>query len=72
MQPEDPSSHGEAGPRDTLAAVQPGPLRQIDDETLLDMYDHAHETSDAHCYVIAAELHWRGIEVPPCNHAHDR
>jgi hypothetical protein len=46
------------------------PLREIDDETLIDMYDHAHETSDMHCDAIAAELHWRGIEVPPCNKAH--
>ena len=46
------------------------PLRQIDDDTLLDMYDHAHETSDEYCDAIAAELRWRGIEVPACNQAH--
>jgi hypothetical protein len=45
-------------------------LREIDDETLLDMYDHAHEASDARCDAIAAELHWRGIEVPACPAAH--
>ncbi|WP_442678294.1 hypothetical protein ACSBM8_12230 [Sphingomonas sp. ASY06-1R] len=45
-------------------------LRQFDDETLLDMYDHAHETGDAHCDAIAAELGSRGIEVKPCGHAH--
>lgn len=42
------------------------PLRQIDDETLLDMYDHAHDVSDEQCDAIAAELHWRGIEVSAC------
>lgn len=46
------------------------PLRRFDDETLLDMYDHAHETSDAHCDAIAAELNWRGIAVEPCGRLH--
>ncbi|WP_162875521.1 hypothetical protein [Sphingomonas crusticola] len=45
-------------------------LRAFDDETLLDMYDHAHETGDAHCDAIAAELNARGIVVKPCGHAH--
>lgn len=45
-------------------------LRPFDNETLLDMYDHAHETSDAHCDAIAAELLWRGIEVKPCGRDH--
>ena len=46
------------------------PLRQIDDETLLDMYDYAHDVGDEQCDAIAAELHWRGIEVPACKHPH--
>jgi len=45
-------------------------LRDIDDDTLLDMFDHAHETSDEQCVAIAAELHWRGIEVPACKTPH--
>ena len=45
-------------------------LRAFDDETLLDMYDHAHETGDAHCDAIAAELNARGVAVKPCGHAH--
>ena len=45
-------------------------LRQIDDETLLDMYDYAHDVGDDQCDAIAAELHWRGIEVPACKHPH--
>jgi hypothetical protein len=47
-------------------------LRKFDDDTLLDMYDHAHETSDEHCDAIAAELTWRGIQVKPCGHAHGK
>ena len=45
-------------------------LRQFDEDTLLDMYDHAHEVGDEHCDAIAAELQWRGIEVPVCKHTH--
>lgn len=45
-------------------------LREIDDDTLLDMFDHAHDTGDEQCDAIAAELHWRGIEVPACKHQH--
>ncbi len=46
------------------------PLRAFDDETLLDMYDHAHDVGDEHCDALAAELNRRGIEVEPCGHAH--
>lgn len=45
-------------------------LREIDDDTLLDMYDHAHEVGDEQCSAIAAELWWRGIEVPACKTPH--
>jgi hypothetical protein len=45
-------------------------LRKFDDDTLLDMYDHAHEVGDEHCDQIAAELIWRGIEVKPCGRVH--
>jgi hypothetical protein len=45
-------------------------LRAFDDETLLDMYDHAHDVGDAHCDAIAAELNARGIAVKPCGRAH--
>lgn len=41
-------------------------LRQIDDETLLDMYDHARANEDDACDAIAEELIWRGIDVHPC------
>ena len=44
-------------------------LRHIDDETLLDMYEHARAREDETCDGIAAELIWRGIEVQPCGHA---
>jgi hypothetical protein len=44
--------------------------RKFDDDTLLDMYDHAHETSDEQCDAIAAELTWRGIVVKPCGKVH--
>jgi len=40
------------------------------DDTLLDMYDQAHEVGDEHCDAIAAELQWRGIEVPACKRQH--
>lgn len=46
------------------------PLRQFDDDTLLDMYDHAHEMSDEHCDAIAAGLNWRGIAVKACGRVH--
>ena len=45
-------------------------LRRFDDETLLDMYDHAHDVGDEHCDALAAELGWRGIEVKPCGRDH--
>ena len=45
-------------------------LRAFDDATLLDMYDHAHDTGDAHCDAIAAELNARGIAVKACGHPH--
>ncbi len=37
------------------------PLRKFDDNPLLDIFDHAHETSDEHWHAIAAEPQWRGI-----------
>jgi hypothetical protein len=61
----DPNDDQTRGNRD-------GPFRNVDDDTLLDMFDHAHETGDEHCDAIAAELHWRGIEVPPCQREHSR
>ena len=45
-------------------------FRVYDDGTLLDMFDHAHEIGDEHCDAIAAELKWRGIEVPACAQVH--
>ena len=51
---------------------QESPLRKFDDDTLLDMFDHAHETSDEHCDAIAAELQWRGIAVQPCTQTRAR
>jgi len=44
-------------------------LRQIDDATLLDLYEQARADEDAQCGPISAELIWRGIEVQPCGHA---
>jgi len=44
-------------------------LRDIDDDTLLDMYEDARANEDEACDTIAAELSWRGIEVHPCGHA---
>ena len=41
-------------------------LRQIDDDTLLDMYEDARANEDHQCDAISAELIWRGIEVQPC------
>ena len=42
-------------------------LRQIDDDTLLEMYDAARVSEDVErCDAISAELHWRGIHVHPC------
>jgi hypothetical protein len=42
-------------------------LRAIDDDTLLEMYDAARVGEDGEpCDLITAELHSRGIEVPPC------
>ncbi len=46
--------------------------RIFDDDTLLDMYDHAHDTGDEHCDAIAAELTSRGIVVKPCGKVHLR
>ena len=58
-------------PGDGVPKAEPDArLRTIDDETLLDMFDHAHETGDEHCEAISAELQWRGIEVPACRHEH--
>lgn len=45
-------------------------LRRFDDDTLMDMYDHAHHLGDEHCDAIAAELAWRGIQVTPCGMVH--
>jgi hypothetical protein len=45
-------------------------FRQFDDDTLLDMYDHAHDVGDEQCDAIAAELTWRGIIVTPCGQVH--
>ncbi len=45
-------------------------LRGFDDDTLLDMYDHAHDVGDEHCDALAAELIWRGIDVKPCGKPH--
>jgi len=45
-------------------------LRLVDDDTLLDMYEFAHDVGDEHCVQIAAELNWRGIEVKPCGRVH--
>jgi hypothetical protein len=57
--------------------VPTNPLRAFDDETLLDMYEHAHahgdercDAADERCDAIVAELSWRGIQVPPCAHRH--
>jgi len=44
-------------------------LRGFDDDTLLDMYEHARVLEDETCDAIATELNWRGIEVQPCGHA---
>jgi len=44
-------------------------LRQIDDDTLLDMYEDARANEEESCDAIAAELDWRGIHVQPCGHA---
>jgi len=44
-------------------------LRTFDDDTLLDMYEHARALEDETCDAISAELIWRGIEVQPCGHA---
>ena len=47
------------------------PLRQFDDDTLLDMYEDARASEDESCDAIAAELDWRGIVVSPCSgHGH--
>ena len=47
------------------------PLRQLDDDTLLDMYEEARANEDESCDEIARELIWRGIEVHPCGgHRH--
>lgn len=51
-------------------ATGTNPLRRFDDDTLLDMFEHAHETSDEHCEAIAAELQCRGIAVKPCEQPH--
>jgi hypothetical protein len=53
-----------------LAVTERPSYRRFDDDTLLDMYDHAHEEGDAACDAIAAELTWRGIEVPACKTPH--
>lgn len=53
-----------------VATVANDALRRFDDDTLLDMYDHAHDTGDEHCDAIAAELNWRGITVKPCGRVH--
>lgn len=45
------------------------PLRQFDDDTLLDIYEDARANEDESCDAIAAELSFRGIEVQPCGHA---
>ena len=46
----------------------PSPLRSIDNDTLLDMYDAARAADHAdECDVISAELTWRGINVRPCS-----
>jgi len=45
-------------------------LRNIDVDTLLEMYDEARANEDDQCDAISAELIWRGIEVQPCGHAH--
>lgn len=49
------------------------PFYQLDDDTLLELYNQAHargdEMSDAgeeRCAAITAELQSRGIQVPPC------
>ena len=47
-------------------------LRAIDNDTLRDMYDHAHEVGDEHCDALAKELHRRGIAVPACGKVHLR
>ena len=42
-------------------------IRQIDDDTLLEMYEDARvEEEIARCDAISAELEWRGIHVTPC------
>jgi len=43
--------------------------RQVDSDTLLEMYETARVEEDESCDAIAAELIWRGIEVQPCGHA---
>ena len=45
------------------------PLRRLDDDTLLDMYEDARANEEETCDAIAAELSFRGIEVQPCGHA---
>ena len=44
------------------------PYRQVDSDTLLEMYERARTEEDESCDAIAAELVWRGIEVQPCGH----
>jgi hypothetical protein len=60
------------GVRGIVSTMASSTLRRLDDDTLLDMYDHAHETGDEYCDAIAAELRWRGIEVPACGQVHLR
>jgi hypothetical protein len=46
---------------------QPDPLRSIDDDTLLQMYDVARTAGQVQrCELISDELEWRGIVAPPC------
>jgi hypothetical protein len=52
-------------------------FRDVDDDTLLELYQEAHDRGDEvadageeRCAMIAAELGWRGIVVKPCGEAH--
>lgn len=43
-------------------------LREIDDDTLLEMYENARVEEDvAQCDLASAELIWRGIHASPCS-----
>lgn len=44
-------------------------FRDVDLDTLLEMYDDARANEDERCDAISAELIWRGIDVQPCGHA---